>query len=234
MTAWIVLALAAGDWRSLFEKEGFAHWKSPSGKTAMEGAWTNRKGVFTVRPYVHRRTDLWTEEEYGDFELEWEWMAEKGANSGVKYWVQNSSTLVVEVENEKWRRIPDPEQAKAEEVTLEYSRGLEYQMADDEHEPDSLRRPDSRSGGLYSLFPPSPEKARPHGQWNKSRLIVLEGKFEHWLNGVRVAAFDDGQLTGQIEAKRPGYRIEKASGPIALQYHQTVVSFRKMRIRRLD
>jgi hypothetical protein len=183
---------------------------------------------------VHRRTDLWSVEDYGDFELEWEWMATKGANSGVKYWVQAVSTLVIVKEDEEWRTIPDPTHAKPEEPTLEYSRGLEYQMADDEFEPTSLKRRDSRAGGLYSLFPPSPEAVKPHGKWNRSRLLVKQGHFEHWLNGVKVVDFDRAQLDEQIERKKAGFRVRKTRGPIALQYHQTQVSFRKMRIRRLD
>ena len=107
-------------------------------------------------------------------------------------------------------------------------------MADDEFEPTSLKRPDSRAGGLYSLFPPSPETVKPHGKWNHSRLLVKQGQFEHWLNGVKVLEFDRAKLDAEIEKVRPNYRIRKTRGPIALQYHQTRVSFRKMRIRRLD
>ena len=173
----------AGPWQTLLQKNSFAGWRSPSGHTAVEKAWSIRDGVLTVRPYVPHRTDLWSVEEYEDFELEWEWKAAKGANSGVKYWVQRADTLVVEKEDEKFRRIPDPRAAAAGEVTIEYSRGLEYQMADDAHEPVSLQRADSRAGGLYSLFPPSPESVKPHGQWNRSRLVARGGRFEHWLNG---------------------------------------------------
>jgi hypothetical protein len=187
-----------------------------------------------VKPYVHRRTDLWSAEDYGDFELEWQWKASKGANSGVKYWVQGVVTLVIVKEDKQWRNVADPSAAQPEEPTLEYSRGLEYQMADDEFEPVSIQRRDSRAGGLYSLFPPNPEAVKPHGRWNRSRLVVKQGRFEHWLNGVKVLAFDRAMLEEQMQRKPPNYRIEKTRGPIALQYHQTEVAFRKMRIRRLD
>lgn len=224
----------AGTWQRLIDKNTFSNWRSPSGKTDIDGAWTIRNGVLTVKPYVHRRTDLWSVEEYGDFELEWEWKATKGANSGVKYWVQNFSTLIIVKENEEWRAVSDPTQAKPEEPTLEYSRGPEYQMADDEYEPTSLKLRDSRAGGLYSLFPPSPETVKPNGKWNRSRLLVHRGRFEHWLNGVKVLEFDRAKLEARIEKVQPNYRIRKTRGPIALQYHQTQVAFRKMRIRRLD
>ena len=226
--------LGSGEWKSLIDKTGFARWRTPSGKTPIEGAWENRDGVLTVKPYVHRRADLWSVEEYSDFELEWEWLAQKGANSGVKYWVQDAVTLVIVKEDVRFRRILDVSEATPEEVTTEYSRGLEYQMADDEFEPVSIQRRDSRAGGLYSLFPPEPESVKPHGQWNQSRLVVKDGRFEHWLNGVLVVSFDRTKLTAQMEKTPPNYKIVRERGPIALQYHQTVVSFRKMRIRRLD
>lgn len=235
---WLGAALAAraaqapGPWRGLIQNGSFEGWRSPSRKTSLGGAWTIRDGVLTVLPYVHRRTDLWSEEEYGDFELEWEWMAEKGANSGVKYWVQEAVTLVIVKENERWRAVSGPDAAAVHEPTLEYSRGLEYQMADDEFEPDSLKRPDSRAGGIYGLIAPHPEAVRKHGEWNQSRILVRHGKIEHWLNAVRVVEAAADALAERLKGSRNA--IQRRRGPVALQYHQTVVSFRNMRIRRWD
>lgn len=191
-----------------------------------------RDGVLTVRPYVHRRTDLWSVDTYSDFELEWEWKADKGANSGIKYWVQQALTLVIVKENERWRAVAGPGAAAPTEPTLEYSRGLEYQMADDEFEPASIRRRDSRAGGIYGLVAPDPETVRKHGQWNQSRILVREGRIEHWLNGTRVVAVDASAIEARLGTGRNA--IRQRSGPLALQYHQTVVSFRNMRVRRWD
>ena len=122
MIALTLLVLIAVDpWQNLIARHSF-DWRSPSGKTPVAGAWTIHKGMLTVKPYVHRRTDLWSTGEYGDFELEWQWKAAKGANSGVKYWVQSASTLVIVKEDHEWRTVADPAVAKAEEPTLEYSR----------------------------------------------------------------------------------------------------------------
>ena len=73
-----------GPWRKLLQKNSFAGWRSPSGHTPLEGAWTIANGVLTAKPYVQHRTDLWSDEEYENFELEWEWKAHRAANSGVK------------------------------------------------------------------------------------------------------------------------------------------------------
>jgi hypothetical protein len=175
---------------------------------------------------VQHRTDLWSVDDYGDFELEWEWRADRGANSGVKYWVQRATSLLVIEEDREWKRIPDPAESPGG-TTIEYTTGLEYQMADDAHEPDAVKRPEARSGALYGVLAPAPENARPHGQWNRSRLVVRQGRAEHWLNGKRVVAYEPGERQGRIQ-------LERRRGPIALQYHQTRVSFRRMRVRRLD
>ena len=221
-----------GPWRRLLGKNSFAGWRSPSGHTPIASAWTIANGVLTAKPYVQHRTDLWSDEEYENFELEWEWKAAKGANSGVKYWVQRAVTLVVIKEDAEWRRVADPREAP-DGITIEYTTGLEYQMADDENEPTSLQRADSRAGGLYGLFPPSPEAVKPHGVWNRSRVVVSGGRFEHWLNGTQTLGFDLAKLQERLMRNRQDDRLTKLKGPIALQYHQTVVSFRKMRIRRL-
>lgn len=228
LAALCAFAAAPGPWRKLIHKSAFTGWHSPSGRTDLTGAWEIHNGVLTVKPFVQHRTDLWSDEEYGDFELEWEWKAAIGANSGVKYWVRGAVTLVVEKENEKFRRIPDPKAAKPEEVTIEYSSGFEYQMADDANEPDAMRRAESRAGALYSLYPPQLDAVKPYGQWNHSRLLVRDGRVEHWLNGQRVLAYS----IADVKAKHPELGIVKSAGPLALQYHQTQVSFRRMRIRR--
>ena len=221
-----------GRWQKLLYKDSFAGWRSPSGHTPINGAWTIAKGVLTAKPYVQHRTDLWTTEQYENFELEWEWKAAKGANSGVKYWVQRAVTMVVLKEDVEWRTVSDPREAP-NETTLEYSVGLEYQMADDAHEPASLARANSRAGGLYGLFAPSPEAVKPHNHWNRSRVVVRDGRFEHWLNGKQTLAFDLAKLEAQLTEAKQTDRLGRRLSPIALQYHQTVVSFRKMRVRRL-
>ena len=229
--AWAV-AGELGPWRKLLQKNSFAGWRSPSGHTPIAGAWTIANGVLTAKPYVQHRTDLWSDEEYENFELEWEWKAAKGANGGVKYWVQRAVTLVVIKEDVEWRRVADPREAP-DGITLEYTTGLEYQMADDAHEPVSLQRTDSRAGGLYGLFPPSPEAVKPHGVWNRSRVLVNGGRFEHWLNGTQTLGFDLAKLEERFKQTKQTARLERRRGPIALQYHQTVVSYRRMRVRRL-
>ena len=198
----------------------------------MAGAWKISAGTISVRPQVQHRTDLWTIAEFENFELEWEWMAQPGANSGIKYWVQDATTLVVVKEDEQWRRVPDPTHAAAGDITIEYSHGFEYQMAAPD-EPTALVKPLARAGALYELIPPIPESVRPAREWNKSRLLVSGGHIEHWLNGKRVVNETLEQIESVIRTHPPNFKLERRRGPIALQYHQTAVTFRRIRVRRL-
>lgn len=212
----------ASAWKELFDGRSFAGWRSPSGKTDLGGAWRIEHGTLTVRPQVQHRTDLWTVDEYDNFEMEWEWRATPGANSGVKYWVERASTLVVIKEDVEWKRIADPSVAEAGDITIEYSHGPEYQLAAPD-EPSAVKSPVQRAGGLYGIIAPQPEAVRPAGQWNRSRLVVNRGRIEHWLNGRRVVDTTPAALTAP----------NRQRGPIALQYHQTEVAFRSIRVRPL-
>ncbi len=215
--------MAANPWESLFDGRTFTGWRSPSGETALDGAWRiDPGGLLTVRPHVQRRTDLWTARaDYLDFDLEWEWRATPGANSGVKYWVEKAYTLVVIKEDEDWRRVAKPSDAAPGDTTIEYTVGLEYQLAAPD-EPTALVKPDTRAGAIYSIQAPAIEAVKPAGQWNRSRLIVRADRIEHWLNGRLVLR---AAVAGEIAKRR-------RAGPIALQYHQTEVAFRRIRVRR--
>ena len=40
------------------------------------------------------------------------------------------------------------------------------------------------------------ETVKPAGEWNQARLIIKDGKTEHWLNGRKVVEYQiDLQLT---------------------------------------
>ncbi|MEO7653496.1 MAG: DUF1080 domain-containing protein [Bryobacteraceae bacterium] len=154
----VCIAAEPGPWRTLLQEDSFDGWRSPSGETDLAGAWTIRGGVLTVKPYVQRRTDIWSVDNYENFELEWEWKADKAANSGIKYWVRNATTLVIEEENKRFRAISSPGAAKPGEITTEYITGLEYQMADDAHEPDSLKRKDHAPEASTASFLANPKR----------------------------------------------------------------------------
>lgn len=106
---------------------------------------------------------LVSEEEFLEFELEWEWKAAKGANSGVSYQLFGVNF---------W------------DVT-----GMEYQVVDDNGDPGTIKDNKQKSGAVYCTTSVSRSFARPLGKWNQSRIRLHNNRTEHWLNGEKVAEY---------------------------------------------
>jgi hypothetical protein len=100
-----------------------------------------------------------------NFELEWEWKVSDKGNNGIKYWV-------TKVANKEWL-------------------GIEYQMIDDNGHPDGLKGGSHTTASIYDIKAPIADKgSKPAGEWNKSKIIVNEGKIQHLLNGVLACEAD--------------------------------------------
>ena len=112
---------------------------------------------------------LISKKEYASFEMEWDWKLADAGNNGIKYWVNN---------------LKD---AKGKGEWL----GVEYQMIDDAKHPDGKRGGSHNSGSVYDLIDSAADKVlKPIGEWNHSRVVVKDGKIEHFLNGKACAAVD--------------------------------------------
>jgi hypothetical protein len=109
--------------------------------------------------------NLISKSEYENFTLEWEWKVAPGGNNGVKYWV-------TKVGGKEWL-------------------GIEYQMIDDAKHPDGLKGGSHTTASIYDIKEPAKDKAaKPAGEWNQSKIVVQNGKIEHWLNGKLAVAAD--------------------------------------------
>lgn len=171
--------------------------------------WKIDHGVLTS---IASTGDLATNDEFGDFELSFEWKISKGGNSGVFYRVN----------------------ADAGDA---YQTGPEFQILDNLNAEDR-QQPNHRAGSLYDLVAPFQEMVRPAGQWNRARIVVRGWKVEHWLNGHKVVDVDLASPEGKALishskfANAPGFASFKR-GHIVLQDHGSVVSFRRIKIREL-
>ncbi|MEO5892907.1 MAG: DUF1080 domain-containing protein [Ferruginibacter sp.] len=166
--------------------------------------------------------DLVTTEQFGAFDLQFEFKLTDTANSGVKYFVTES-------EKNKGSAI-----------------GLEYQILDDDEHPDAkLGSIGNRTmASLYDLIPAleitkSRREKLPIGEWNRGRIVVFpDGKIEHWINGWKVVEYQRGtQYFYALVAKSkykdwPNFGMA-AKGHILLQEHGTHVAFRSIKIREL-
>jgi hypothetical protein len=211
---------AAQEWRSLFDGKTFAGWVEVTGKPVPPNSWAVEYGCLKTVVRPGGAQDIRTVESFRSFDLEFDWKVLADGNSGVKYLLQH----IDEWNNQLGR------QARA--------RGLEYQIADN-NGPDAVQ-PERSAASLYSAIAPSPKTAPSVGSFNHSRIVVQGDHVEHWLNGVRVVAFDLGAPAAQKVFAGLRKKGEDASTPIqretpiSLQNHGTEAWFKNIRIRRLE
>jgi hypothetical protein len=246
----------AAGWILLFDGKSFAGWNDPALRTPPGDSWTIEDGCLKAVANSRIREDLMTAAAFRDFELVFDWRIAPGGNSGLKYLIQRLVFLDHDkpqpgmhsfeelVGYEMEHRIANRAQLGANGRGEEYVVSFEYQLLDDDRNPDGRHGPLYRTGSLYSMIPPTQPAARPVGEFNHSRLILRGNHIEHWLNGVKVvdASLDSPAVAENILkrwhaapavvellTKRP-----RRDCPIGLQNHGDNVWFRNLKIRKLE
>lgn len=195
-----------GGWRLLFDGRTTEGWRGYRKSTVPDG-WKVIDGTLTR---VAEAGDIVSRQEFANFELALEWKISKGGNSGIMYRV-------------------------TEAADASYESGPEMQVLDDAAHPDG-RSPLTSAGAAYGLYPAPPGVAKPAGEWNAVRIVVNGSHVEHWLNGVRLLAYELGSPEWEAKVKAskfhewPGYG-RATQGFIALQDHDSQVSYRNIKIR---
>ncbi|MGA2132076.1 MAG: DUF1080 domain-containing protein [Bryobacteraceae bacterium] len=250
--AWCVLGAALAcqaqtGWVSLFDGKTMAGWEDPRQKNPPGDAWSIDDGCLKANAHAHITEDLFSQDRFHDFELSWEWKVAPGANSGVKYRIQDRAFLF----HEAGKRFEDlvnlsvrhPPAARPDHGQ-EYVVGFEYQMLDNTRNSDARVGTSHQAGALYDIVGPATDVTKPVGEFNESRLIVKGNHVEHWLNGVKVVEADlDSAVAAERIAHRWGVgtpvtddltRQPRRDCPISLQNHGGDTWFRNIKIRRLD
>ncbi len=201
------LPALASEPRSLFDGASTTGWRAAGGDRFPAQCWSVDNGCLHALA-SNEGQDIRTVAEFEDFDLEFEWKIGPGANSGVKY-------LLFREDRKRSR-----------------ARGFEFQIADDENEPDAAAHPESRSGGLYGFVAPSKVATLPVGQFNTARIVRRGPSIEHWMNGARVVAvrLDTDRLRDRMLARKVPLDLPVRS-PVALQNHTGEAWFRNLRIR---
>ncbi len=210
-------------WKLLWDGETTNGWRGGQLEKFPEKGWVIENGELLVLSSGGAESaaggDIVTTEEYGDFELKFDFKLTEGANSGVKYYV-------------------DTEINKGPGSSI----GLEYQILDDEVHPDAKlgNHEGSRTvASLYDLI--EADKVKPVneiGQWNSGQIISKGNKVEHWLNGSKVLEYERGSEDYRNLVKEskyidyPGFG-ELDKGQILLQDHGDRVSFKNIKIKSL-
>ena len=135
---------AQSEWVNLSDGT-FDHWHvyNHPGEP-VSSKWTIKDKAFVFDPKGSSSwdvNDIVTNKEYENFEMELEWMIEKGGNSGIFYGVKEDPKL----------RTP-------------YLSGPEIQVLDDEYHPDAKqgRNGNRKGGSLYDMIPSASKTISPH------------------------------------------------------------------------
>jgi hypothetical protein len=201
---------AGGKWRQLLQGDTLRDWRGYKTDKVPNG-WKLADGVLSKDGRVE---DIVSKDEFGDFELEWEWKISAAGNSGMFY-------------------------RGTEEYDHIYWSAPEYQLLDDEKAEDNKTRL-TCAGALYALYPSPAGHLKPVGQWNASRIVARGAHVEHWLNGVKLVEYElwSPDWEAKVKASKfkdyPNYGRAKR-GHIAMQGdHDGTLAFRSMRIRELQ
>ena len=196
-------------WRLLFDGKTTTGWRGYK-MTSMPKDWMAMDGMLMKEKSTE---DIVTTDQFGDFELSFEWMLSKGGNAGVFY-------------------------RATEEYDKVYWSATEYQLLDDAEHPDG-RNPLTSAAANYGLYPPNVKVVKPAGEWNSSRIIAKGTHVEHWLNGQKVVEYTyfSPDWEAKVKASKfidwPHYG-RATRGLIAIQGdHAGVLSLRNIKIREL-
>jgi len=215
-------------WKLLWDGVSTAGWRGARLNHFPEKGWQIQDGVLSVLSSGGAESrnggDIITTDEYTHFDLEVDFRLTPGANSGIKYFVL-------------------PNLLKEEGSAI----GLEFQILDDQLHPDAKKGLNGNRtvGSLYDLIPAENQlftaEGKPFvgvGRWNRARVRVCGLEVEHWLNNQPVVRYQRSTqmfralVSHSKYAKWQGFG-EAPSGPILLQDHGDLVSFRSIKIRPL-
>lgn len=149
----------------VFDGKSLDNWMTQDGKPVASG-WEVVDGTIHLDRAKKRAGHIVTRDEYGDFDLSFEWKIAERGNSGLKYRVRQYGKKTL---------------------------GLEYQILDDPKFENGQPSSRSSTGSIYALYEPNEKKAlRPMGEFNSSRIVVHGNYIEHWLNGELIVSANVG------------------------------------------
>jgi hypothetical protein len=200
-------------WQLLFDGKTVDQWRGYQ-KPDMAGLrWMMADDCLALPPSDGRDTkgklDIVSVQQYGDFDLTWDWRISPGGNSGVKYLV-----------SEDWPA----------------ALGHEYQTIDDAQHKDAQRRDSRRTGSLYDVLPAPSAKPNPVGDFNHSRIVVAGNQVEHWLNGSKILSYQlDSPALRAAVANSKFKDLQDFGKPkrghLLLQDHGDGICYRNLKIR---
>ena len=212
----------AQGWTLLWDGQTTNGWRGAKLDEFPSHGWKISEGILSVEASDGAEAanggDIVTKRQYTNFILSVDFKLTKGANSGIKYFVQTDLN-------------------KGEGSAI----GCEFQILDDENHPDAKLGVDGNRtlGSLYDLI--RAEKAEAPFDFDSfnTAVVKVEGKHvEHWLNGVKILEYERGTQEFNALVAYSKYRVwpnfgNFKSGHILLQDHGDKVMFKNIKIKEL-
>ncbi len=162
-------------------------------------------GAIVVNPQSTSGGNLYTKDEYSDFEYRFEFQLTPGANNGLG--------------------IRAPLEGDAAYV------GMELQILDSEADIYKNLQPYQYHGSIYGVVPARRGYLRPIGEWNEEVVVVKGTRVKVILNGETITDADikEPSINGTMDHKEhPG--LKRTNGHIGFLGHGDVVRFRNIRV----
>ncbi len=202
----------ATGWQLLFDGKDASQWWRGYKKQNLPDGWVVKDGALVREK--KGAGDIITKDQFDSFELSVDWNISEGGNSGIMFKVK-------ETDGPPWKTGPEAQ-------IQDNAKG---------HDPQ-------KAGWMYALYPASVDATKPVGQWNTFVLKCQKTpagtyKCEHTMNGTKYVEYEIGsedwnqKVAKSKFAKMPEFG-KAAEGHICLQDHGDVVSFRNLKIRKLE
>ncbi|UCS95920.1 DUF1080 domain-containing protein [Echinicola marina] len=165
-------------------------------------------GVLVIRPDRGGSGNLYTEKEYSDFHLKFDFLLTPGANNGLG--------------------IRAPLKGDAAYA------GMELQILDNTASKYAHLKEYQYHGSVYGVIPAKRGALKPVGEWNSEEVIVKGNKIKVILNGKTILKGDIERASkgGTLDGKEhPG--LSRTRGHIGFLGHGSVVKFKDISIREL-
>ena len=186
----------------LFDGSNMDQW------TGNRAGYLLEEGAIVVHPELGGGENLYTKEEYADFEYRFEFQLTPGANNGLG--------------------IRAPLEGDAAYM------GMELQILDNEADMYKNLQPYQYHGSVYGVIPAKRGYLKPTGEWNREEVVVKGSQVKVILNGQVILDGDikAASLNGTMDHKEhPG--LGRTTGHIGFLGHGDVVRFRNIRVKKM-
>lgn len=217
-------------WKLLWDGKTTDGWRGAKMDGFPQNGWEIKDGELVVLSSNGAESanggDIVTTRPYRNFVLDVDFKITKGANSGIKYFVDTNLN-------------------KGEGSAI----GCEFQILDDKLHPDAKKGVSGNRtiGSLYDLItadaqyyiPSLYTKKYVNAGWNRARIVVNGQNVQHFLNGCKVVEYVRGTQEWKALVAYSKYKDwpnfgEAQDGLILLQDHGDEVHFKNIKIKELQ